>query len=98
MIKHEGLVPWWRYRHKNDTLGVERWCPPDVEDGEISFISHYLTLRKWSALWIARCYPQACPRRPGHRYSSERSLDLWHTVYTPSKSLDNTALQRTSST
>eukprot|EP00752_Nemacystus_decipiens_P010357 g9227.t1 len=32
VIKHEGIVPWWRYRHKNETLGVERWCPPDVED------------------------------------------------------------------
>lgn len=36
MIKHEGVVPWWRYRNKKETLGIERWCPPDVEDGESS--------------------------------------------------------------
>lgn len=36
VIKHEGLVPWWRYRDKKESLGVERWCPPDVEDGEVN--------------------------------------------------------------
>lgn len=33
VIKHEGLVPWWRYRDKKESVGVESWRPPDVEDG-----------------------------------------------------------------
>lgn len=37
VIKHEGLVPWWRYRHKTQCIGVERWRPPDVEDGDELF-------------------------------------------------------------
>lgn len=36
VIKHEGLVPWWQHRHKGESPGVERWCPPDVEDGKMS--------------------------------------------------------------
>lgn len=41
VIKHEGIVPWWRYRRKQESLGVERWCPPDAEDGEINSRLHF---------------------------------------------------------
>lgn len=41
MIKHEGLVPWWRCRNKKESLGVERWYPPDVEDGEVNSRVHF---------------------------------------------------------
>ena len=34
VMKHEGLVPWWRHRDRQESAGVERWRPHDVEDGE----------------------------------------------------------------
>lgn len=40
VIKHEGIVPWWRFRSKKESLGVEQWCPPDVEYGEMNSRFH----------------------------------------------------------
>lgn len=94
MIKHEGLVPWWRYRHKQNTLGVERWCPPDVEDGEIKIsvaLSHTAIIFSYCELLGVHLKLQHNPRRPGHSYSAEPSLNLWHKS-TQTNSLDNTAL------
>lgn len=34
VVKHEGIVPWWRYRDPKNCWNVERWWPDDVDDGE----------------------------------------------------------------